>query len=90
MNNLTYHLKQLEGLPWWSNGYDSALPIQRVWVLSLVGESDLSCRAAWPIQKKKQLRKGAGKKKLENEQTKPTAEGRTLKIREELHKIEMK
>ena len=25
-------------LPWWSGGWDSALPVQRAWVRSLVGE----------------------------------------------------
>ena len=26
--------KRKEGIPWWSRGYDSALPLSRVWVLS--------------------------------------------------------
>ena len=31
------------GLPWWSPGYDSMLPMQRPWVWSLVGELDPTC-----------------------------------------------
>ena len=31
------------GLPWWSSGKDSALPMQGAWVLSLVRELDLTC-----------------------------------------------
>ena len=26
------------GIPWWSSGYDSALPLQGAWVQSLVGK----------------------------------------------------
>ena len=30
--------RQEEGLPWWSSGQDSALPMQGTWVQSLVRE----------------------------------------------------
>lgn len=32
------------GLPWWSRGRDSALPVRGVWVQALVRELDLACR----------------------------------------------
>ena len=34
------HLKKSPGvgLPWWSSGYGSVLPLQGAWVQSLVGE----------------------------------------------------
>ena len=37
------------GLPWQSSGYDSTLPLQGVWVRSLVKElrSHMPCHAAW-------------------------------------------
>ena len=37
-----YVLKRL-GHPWWSSGEDSALPMQGVWVRSLVRELDPAC-----------------------------------------------
>ena len=41
------------GVPWWSSGYDSALPLWRAWVWSLVGEprSPKPCGAAKEKQK---------------------------------------
>lgn len=30
--------KKLGGIPWWSSGKDSVLPLSRVWVQSLVSE----------------------------------------------------
>ena len=32
------------GLPWWSSGWDSELPMQGAWVRSLVRELDPTCR----------------------------------------------
>ena len=56
MNNLSYKahlghnwikilLKNCKclGLPWWSGGSDSTLPMQRAWVQSLVMELDPTC-----------------------------------------------
>ena len=31
------------GFPWWSSGYDSAVPTQGAWVRFLVGELDPTC-----------------------------------------------
>ena len=33
----------LWGLPWWSSGYDSALPMQGAWVRFLARELDPTC-----------------------------------------------
>ena len=46
------------GLPWWSSGYDSALPLQGAWVRSLVGEirSCIPCGVA--KGKKKKVKNG--------------------------------
>jgi len=30
-------IESKRGLPWWSSGLDSVLPLQGAWVLSLVG-----------------------------------------------------
>ena len=35
-------------LPWWSSVWDSVLPLQRMWVHSLVGELDLANHELWP------------------------------------------
>ena len=42
----------VKGLPWWSSGYDSTLPMQGAWVRSLVGElrSHIPC-VVWPKKK---------------------------------------
>ena len=32
-----------KGLPWWSSGYDSVLPMQGAWVLFLVWELEPTC-----------------------------------------------
>ena len=40
------------GLPWWSSGYDSTFPLQRVQFLSLAGEKNIP-RAVWQKKKKK-------------------------------------
>ena len=42
-----------EGLPWWSWGKDSVLPMQGVWVRSLIKELRSHSPAAWPKKKKK-------------------------------------
>ena len=36
------------GIPWWSSVWDSVLPLQRMWVHSLVGELDLANHELWP------------------------------------------
>ena len=40
---LIHYFKHPPGLPWWSSGYDSTLPVQRAWVPSLVGELGPTC-----------------------------------------------
>ena len=37
LENLDQYIVR-EGLPWWSSGEDSALPLQGAWIPSLVGE----------------------------------------------------
>ena len=53
--------RMTEGLPWWSNGYDSVLPLQGARVLSLVRElrSHMPCGAA-ELKKKKNYMKIVG------------------------------
>ena len=48
-----------KGLPWWSSGQDSVLPLPRAWVQSLVGELRTEIlQTAWCSQRnKKQNRK---------------------------------
>ena len=36
-------LRLMLGLPWWSSGWDSALPMQGAWVRSLDKELDPVC-----------------------------------------------
>ena len=43
MNKGTKIRNVWEGLPWWSSGWDSMLPMQGAWVQSLVGELDPAC-----------------------------------------------
>ena len=38
------NLKEMEGLPWWSSGWDSTLPMQGAQVQSLIMELDPTCR----------------------------------------------
>ena len=39
-NKQTNKKEQFGGLPWYSSGYKSKLPVQGAWVQSLVGELD--------------------------------------------------
>ena len=39
----TLHKGNLEGIPWWSTGWDSVLPMQGTWVQSLVRELGPTC-----------------------------------------------
>ena len=50
-----------QGLPWWSSGWDSVLPMQGAWVRSLVRELRSTCPSQDPAQPKR---------KTENEQPK--------------------
>ena len=54
--------RMTEGLPWWSNGYDSVLPLQGARVLSLVRElrSHMLVGAAKKKKKNDRIRKSWG------------------------------
>ena len=43
----------MQGLPWWSSGYGSALPKQGAWVPSLVRDLAPTCRNQDPAQPNK-------------------------------------
>ena len=49
-------LKAHRGLPWWSSGYDSTLPMQGARVQSLAGE-DPTCHVARPKKEKRKKKK---------------------------------
>ena len=49
------------GLPWWSSGWDSALPVQGTWDRCLVKELDPTCRKEYGRSLVLQLRPGAAK-----------------------------
>ena len=57
---LTFKKWFIGGLPWRSSGYNSSLPMQRAWILSLVGEirSHMPCDVAKNIFKKTDLQLG--------------------------------
>lgn len=50
----TLSKSRILGLPWWSNGQDSVLPLLRAWVQSLVGELRTKIsQTAWCSQEDK-------------------------------------
>ena len=63
-----YVKTRMRGIPWWSSGQGSTLPLQGAWVRSLVGELR-SCKLRGKAKKKKKKKNQSEKKCRESKST---------------------